>query len=442
MQRKHFFFSIVFVLVCFGISLAENTPPAQNKEKTGTIGQSEFRAILNKMEIIQQEIDTLSGRINRPAEPAGFSFACPSDNEKPQTEGQAADKTPQFPPEENCGCGDPSHVHNHNHAHASGANPKFSVNGDLLWNINNSPDIEGDSPFQVRELEFSFQHQLSSAIRADICASLGKEDEEYRLELEEAYLTFSQLPFPIKARAGQTRLPFGKDNAIHRHGLPYADRPEVIEHFFGHEGQKGIGAELSGVIPMGKIHAELTGAAVKALPSESFEENTAGKLSCFGKLRLFSDLSEKTNLEMGYSYLTGYGDPESSCRTSLQGVDLTYRWKPAEKDGRSLMLRGEYLWNRRSAADETVKSKGYYLLGQYQFHRSWYLGARYDYAEFASSGEENRRSYSGILTYAPTESRYYRLQYKNILPNQEEARRSQWLFQINFLIGPHGAHTP
>ena len=333
------------------------------------------------------------------------------------------------------------HEHEHEHEHESGhkhehceTKTHLSVHGDLLFNSEKNADGESENSIEIRELEFELQHRFSEKLKADVFASLVREDGVYRIDLEEAYLTFNTAGDRLRARAGQILLPFGKVNQIHQHALPYADKPLVIESFFGEEGLKGVGAEVNGKISLGnKTDLKLTAASVKGMESPSFEENE--KLLYFARVGLKTKLSDNSNIEAGYSYITGFNDIDAFYKTNVKGIDLTYK---LEKEGvfRALMLRGEYLWSQRFLPDGNIDAKGYYIFGQYRLNKDWYLGGRYDYSELPDDNNLNQKSYSAILTYYPTEYCYYRLQYKNILSNFEP-RKNQFMFQINFLLGTH-----
>ncbi len=180
--------------------------------------------------------------------------------------------------------------------------------------------------------------------------------------------------------------------------------------------------------------------AVKHSASPLFDEHSTGKPTYALHGRAFSDLGESSNIEAGYSRIDGYPGANIDKKSTLQGVDLTWRWKPLKEGNyRSAMLRGEYFWSKKFAEHAAFDSKGWYLFGQYQLNKNWYLGARTDYCELPELPSLNKKSLSGILTYFPTENSYYRLQYNRVSSNYQPTV-DQWLFQLNFLIGPHGQH--
>ncbi len=110
-----------------------------------------------------------------------------------------------------------------------------------------------ESPFEMREIEFAFQQNIDPWSRADIYAALEKDGEDYKVHLEEAFITLNRLPLNMQMRAGKMLLPFGKDCPTHQHALPYVDRPLAVAAFLGEEGMAGTGFELSGMVPLGRV---------------------------------------------------------------------------------------------------------------------------------------------------------------------------------------------
>lgn len=319
-------------------------------------------------------------------------------------------------------------------------NPEISVNVDFLWNLNHNKRIDGGSPFNIREAEIAFQSKIDPWSDLNVFAGIHNENGQVHTHLEEAYATFYKLPLGLQMKAGKFLTAFGKDNLIHQHDRPYVDMPNAVRNFLGDEGMAGTGLSASAIIPLGNIYGEVILEAINDENSASFTGGSSGKLLYNGHLRLYADLNDSSNLELGYSHLRGFNDEAVSRLTKLNGVDLTYRWRPVDR-GRynSLLLRGEYFWSDRENNYRSISSSGYYGHTQYQLNRNWYIGCRYDYSEFPNLIDANERAISGILTYYPTEFSYYRLQYKKTDRNYA-LPLEQWLFQMNFLIGPHGAH--
>src|SRR4029079_386695 len=83
---------------------------------------------------------------------------------------------------------------------------------------------------------------------------------------------------------------------------------------------------------------------------------------------------------------------------------------------------------------------GFYGLGEYQFARRWYIGGGIDQSPRAIDGDLVDKGGSAFLTFWPTEFVQIRSQYRHISFAEGE-KANQFLFQVNFAIGAHGAHV-
>jgi hypothetical protein len=93
---------------------------------------------------------------------------------------------------------------------------------------------------------------------------------------------------------------------------------------------------------------------------------------------------------------------------------------------------------------------GFYVSGDYQFARRWFLGGRYDNSQRIYNSGLRDTGGSAIVTYWPSEFSQIRAQYRrtNYAPVPESAvgnaapasTASELLFQFQFSIGAHGAH--
>jgi hypothetical protein len=67
--------------------------------------------------------------------------------------------------------------------------------------------------------------------------------------LEEAYITTRKLPYGFQVKAGKFLSSFGRLNEQHAHYLDFAERPLVLNAFFGEEGLNELGARITWVAP-------------------------------------------------------------------------------------------------------------------------------------------------------------------------------------------------
>src|SRR4029077_16316679 len=99
-------------------------------------------------------------------------------------------------------------------------NPDMAMIGDFLGaagrnTVNPNPALE------MHESEASFQAVVDPYARADFFVSFGEEG----VNLEEGFLTLTELPGKLLMRVGKMRAAFGKVNGLHNHVLPWTDRP-------------------------------------------------------------------------------------------------------------------------------------------------------------------------------------------------------------------------
>jgi hypothetical protein len=321
--------------------------------------------------------------------------------------------------------------------------------------IANFVGVGGKNPFStqpslsLREAEMSFQAVVDPYARADFFLAAGPDG----LEVEEGFLTFTSLPAGLLLKVGKLRASFGKVNAQHAHILPTTDRPLVTENLVG--GEEGIsdsGLSLSKLIANPLLYLEAT-AEVFAGQSEVFQTTQRSKLNYLGRLRAYRDLTESTNLDLGTSVAFGptnlfgvigeeFGPAATNLNKRLIGVDATFRYRPLRRAiYRRLQARTELVWSRQDLPVAPRQSAfGFYGLGEYQFARRWYIGARYDQSERTIDASLKDTGGSLFVTFWPSEFSQIRTQYRRTR-YAEGVKVNEFLFQFRFGIGAHAAHV-
>ena len=230
--------------------------------------------------------------------------------------------------------------------------------------------VTPDPAFEMHESEASFQAVVDPYARADFFISFG----EQGVDLEEGFVTLTSLPGGLLTKVGKMRAAFGKVNSLHNHILPWADRPLVINNLLGGEdGISDAGVSVAWLIPNPWIFLEATGQVFRgdSGPEEQplYQTSQRGQLSYVAHLRGYHDLSESTNLDLGFSVSRGYngsGLPQGidDLTTRLLGFDATLRWKPLRRSiYHSFVGRSEVIWSRREQPDGLQSGMGYYVSG-------------------------------------------------------------------------------
>ena len=158
----------------------------------------------------------------------------------------------------------------------------------------------------------------------------------------------------------------------------------------GEEGLSDSGLSLAYLLHNPHLFLEVTGEVYRG-DSEVFQSVERSKLAYVGRVRGYRDITEGSNIDVGASFAFGPTDagfdliPEAGAEVPilnkrLIGIDATFRYRPLRRAiYRRLNLRTELIWSRQELPDDLhAESFGFYGLGEYQFARRWYAGARAD----------------------------------------------------------------
>jgi hypothetical protein len=316
-------------------------------------------------------------------------------------------------------------------------NPDISAIGDFLGAAGKSPG-GGEPSLELHEAEVGFQAVVDPYARADFFLTFGPNE----VGVEEGYVTFPTRPGGLLVKAGKMRDAFGKVDGMHNHVLPTTDRPIVSRNLLGGEDALAdSGISVARLIPIPGVFLEATGQVFRG-ESEVFKAPTRGDLAYVGHLRFYQDLSESWNLDLGGSVAYGHNGDDPSTTTRLVGVDGTFRYKPLRRAIYTHVLaRAELVWSRRQAATTLIQNAfGAYGYLEYQLTRRWFAGVRYDYSERADNAALHDSGGSFVLTYWPSEFSQVRGQYRHTRFG-EGRTADEFLFQLQFSIGAHGAHA-
>ena len=316
-------------------------------------------------------------------------------------------------------------------------NPAVSVIGNFLA-VGGRNHTENLPSANLRESEVGLQAIIDPYARADFFLSFGEEG----VGVEEGFATFTSLPGGLLVKAGRMRTSFGKVNALHLHVLPWPDEPlPIVNLLGGEEGWIGTGVSVAKLFPVGDVFTEGTLQVFRGDADGLFAAPKRSDLSYNGHYRVFMDLTEAANLDLGLSYGFGPNGTTESADTRLEGLDLTYRWKPLVTGTyRSASLRGEVYRSRREQPGGNQSAIGWYASGEYQLAKRWFVGARYEAAEHADDDSLRDTGVAGLLTFWPSEFSQLRaeLRRRHYAFTDEDA--NELLLQLQFAIGAHGAH--
>lgn len=316
-------------------------------------------------------------------------------------------------------------------------NPAVSVIGNFLavGGTNNTENLPAAS---LRESEVGLQAIVDPYARADFFLSFGEEG----VAVEEGFATFTSLPWGLLAKVGRMRTSFGKINTLHLHVLPWPDEPlPNVNLLGGEEGWIGDGVSIAKMIALPRdVFSEVTVQVFDGSSGKLFSAPSRGDLSYNGHYRIFSDLGESMNIDAGLSYGFGPNGITTRSETRLGAIDTTFRWKPLRTATyRSAIVRGELVRSRKDELTGTETAGGWFLSGDYQLAKRWFLGARYERADHADDGSVHDTGEALLVTFWPSEFSQLRGELRRrSYANGETA--DEFLMQVQFAIGAHGAH--
>jgi hypothetical protein len=133
----------------------------------------------------------------------------------------------------------------------------------------------------------------------------------------------------------------------------------------------------------------------------------------------------------------GFNNIVTHDRTTLAGLDLTYKWTPAGRAHyRTLIFRNEIFYNRHEEFNRTFDSFGFYSYITNKIGaRSW-IGLRVDYSELPGDRENYASSISPYFDFWQSEFVMLRMQYSYTHRSDIESDHSIQI-QTVWSMGPH-----
>ena len=334
--------------------------------------------------------------------------------------------------------------------------------------------------FNARNVELAFDGAVDPYFEgfANIVFLLNN-DNETEVEVEEAFMQTTSLPFNLQLKAGEFFAAFGRLNPTHPHTWDFADTPLVNGLFLGPDGLRGVGAQGSWTLPL-PWYSQLIFASQNGRGETGFSFRNPGDNGMFFD-RITTDrearglqdfvwiprfensfnLSDTQTVLLGVSGAFGSNETGANSRTQIYGADLLYKWKSshAEAGFPFVKWQTEFMYRRFQAghgADdsfpvaETFHDWGLYSQVLWGFKKGLVAGVRGDYVHMQDSmftddlDRQSRWRLSANITWYPTEFSKIRLQYNQDFLEQNfflSAREVESVFlQWEFILGAHGAH--
>src|SRR5256885_3654881 len=334
--------------------------------------------------------------------------------------------------------------------------------------------------FNARNIELAFDGAVDPYFEgfANIVFKVDN-DNQTDVEVEEAFMQTTNLPFNLQLKGGQFFAAFGRLNPVHPHAWEFVDTPLVNGLFLGPDGLRGVGAQTSWTLPL-PWYSQLIFASQNGRGSTAFSfrnpvddgmffdrvttDREARGLQDFVWIPRWENslnLSDTQTVLAGVSAAFGSNETGANSRTQIYGAALLYKWKSyhAEVGFPFVKWQTEFMFRRFQAghgADdsfpvaETFHDWGLYSQVLWGFKKGWVAGIRGDYVDMQNSqftddlDRQSRWRISANLTWYPTEFSKLRLQYNHDFLEQNfflSDREVDSLFlQFEFILGSHGAH--
>ncbi len=350
-------------------------------------------------------------------------------------------------------------------------------NLDQLETGDHDPQQRG---FNARNLELALDGAVDPYFEgfANIVFKLNN-DNETELEVEEAFLQTTSMPWGLQLKGGQFFSGFGRINPMHPYTWDYADDPIVHGRLLGSDGLRGVGAQVSWTVPV-SWYSQFIFGLQNGRGNTGFSFRNPGDNGIFfGRLTTDRearglqdfvyvprwensvDLSPTQTVLAGVSGAFGSNETGANSRTQIYGADFLYKWKSPRAEGGFPFVKwqSEVMYRRFEAGRgvdqsfpvaETFHDWGTYSQVIWGFKKGWTTGVRGDYLHMQSSAftddpeRQSRSRISGDLTWYPTEFSKLRLQCNHDFLEANDflsARQVDSIFlQFEFILGAHGAH--
>ena len=206
--------------------------------------------------------------------------------------------------------------------------------------------------FNARNVELAFDGAVDPYFEgfANIVFKLDN-DNETEVEVEEAFLQTTNLPFNLQLKGGQFFAAFGRINSMHPHVWEFADAPLVNGRLLGPDGLRGVGAQMSWIVPV-PFYSQLMFAVQNGRGGTGFSFRNPGEDGMFfGRLTTDRearglqdfvwiprwensvDLSPTQVVLAGVSGAFGSNETGANSRTQNCGTDFLYKWKSSHAEG-------------------------------------------------------------------------------------------------------------
>ncbi len=304
--------------------------------------------------------------------------------------------------------------------------------------------------FQLQQLEMSLSASVDHYFRFDsnLVFSTGG------VEIEEAYVTTLEMPCSLQLRVGQFLSRMGRINATHPHSWDFVDQPFVIGKFFGSEGNRGLGLELSWLTPL-PWYLELSFAVQNATSNASNRSYLGASDTSRGirdflytaTIKQFFAPSGNVGIFWGLSAQFGPNDTGHDNRTEIYATDLHIKYSSTHHPEMFVTLQAEAFFRHRQIPHDSLWDGAGYAQLVWNINKEWATGIRGEYGSGLSNDpldafwEDDRWRATYQATWMPTHFSRLRGQFSVDIPKWQEKPIYALMLSFEILAGTHPAHN-
>src|SRR5919204_1876933 len=209
---------------------------------------------------------------------------------------------------------------------AQSLNPDMSaiLDANFGWQRRGPQLLNGDDPdlhaegtrhavgFTAQEVELAFSAIVDPYFKGEVYLTIPNLEG---LEVEEAFVTTTSLPWNLQVKAGSFRSAFGRQNGQHLHVQDFTRRPLINAAFLGTDGMRGPGIQVSWLAPLpfyltvyGEAFSlrdnapEVPGSELGPWPPvKSFGDDGVRRPTVAGEVKAFFPFGEEWSLYAGTS---------------------------------------------------------------------------------------------------------------------------------------------
>ena len=336
-------------------------------------------------------------------------------------------------------------------------NPDMAVIADfaLAWFSEDKPLQTGAHDpkmigFNLQQLEMSLAASVDHIFGFSANLVFGQAG----VELEEAVVTTQGLPAGLQVRAGQFLSRIGRINNTHPHTWDFVDQPFAIGKFYGAEGNRGLGVELSWLTPL-PWYVEIAGAAQMPtsnasnrsfLGNDGEVEGAQDFLYTLTAKQFFS-FSDEVGLFWGISYQTAPNNTGRDTRSHIYATDLYLKYTPTAYPEMFLSLQAEAFFRQRQVPRDNLFDAVGYAQIVWQINRHWATGLRGEYGSGLTNDmldpewTDDRYRATAQVTWYPSHFSRLRAQGAIDVPKWQKDPIYALFLALEITAGTHPAHS-